>query len=66
MKLKRNLSILILALTIVASGAWLTGKIAPEAVAWSSADLYQQAHPYVYLQSLTDRWMEKSQWVSLM
>ena len=44
MKLKRNLSILILALTIVASGAWLTGKIAPEAVAWSSADLYQQAH----------------------
>ena len=44
MKLKRNLYILILALTIVAGGTWLTGKIAPEARAYSNAHQYQQAH----------------------
>ena len=44
MKLKRNIYVLVLAVSIVAGGTWLTGKVSPEATAWSNAHQYQQAY----------------------
>ena len=44
MKLKRNLYVLLLGLSILAGGIWLSGSIDADAKAWSSADQYQQAY----------------------
>lgn len=44
MRLKRNLCVLILALSIIAGGAWITGMISADAKAWSSAEQYQQTY----------------------